>query len=421
MAPRTRRSGASSAPTVVKEPMAAKGSREESHKAPKTKRGATGSGAGASAAAAEAAGQAEPPRQQKRSSKAPTKEAESKEQLPEEAGEGGEGSGEAAATEAPRRAKRHRKEVALPPPAALCFSPNSTVIRIGTSGYSYAHWRGGGSYYSGVPQSQEFAFYSQEFDMVELNATFYGWFKDAVWDSWHDRASAVRPSFEYVVKAQQFYSHRKRLNIDDAFTESWGRFWASCQRLRPHLGPVLFQFPTNFRTTSGKGEKAASNIDRLRRLGEVLPAGERFVFEFRDPSWFCQEVYDVLRQHDWCLAIVHCTDAPRGRKLEEGGWIGNLTPGPNPRPEEYLLDCCSWGAYVRFHGSEGQYRGAHGAAEMQRWADRAKQWAGGATGGRRVYFAFNNDSVPAPEQLPYAISDCRALAAALRSNGTWPD
>lgn len=44
---------------------------------------------------------------------------------------------------------------------------------------------------------------------------------------------------------------------------------ASCQRLRPHLGPVLFQFPTNFRTTSGKGERATSNIERLSRLGQV--------------------------------------------------------------------------------------------------------------------------------------------------------
>lgn len=35
----------------------------------------------------------------------------------------------------------------------------------------------------------------------------------------------MRPTFEYVVKAQQFYTHRKRLNTDDAFAESWGRFW----------------------------------------------------------------------------------------------------------------------------------------------------------------------------------------------------
>lgn len=37
---------------------------------------------------------------------------------------------------------------------------------------------------------------------------------------------------------------------------------------------------------------------------KVLPTGEKFVFEFRDPSWFCKEVYDIMRQNDWCLAMV---------------------------------------------------------------------------------------------------------------------
>jgi len=182
------------------------------------------------------------------------------------------------------------------------------------------------------------------------------------------------------------------------------------------------------------------------------------------------------------------TDAPGGRKLEEGGWIGTLSPGPNPRPEEYPLDTCSWGVYVRFHGSEGQvglgvsevraalclqgcslaglvgwwagaglgaagncmplrsslpfiaqrnprlempapasdtathactavqYCGAYGAQEIAAWADRARAWT--ATG-RRVYFAFNNDQVPAGAALPSAISDCRDLAGALRANGVW--
>lgn len=148
---------------------------------------------------------------------------------------------------------------------------------------------------------------------------------------------------------------------------------ASCQRLRPHLGPVLFQFPANFRTTAaakGKGQPPINNIDRLRRLGEVrgrrrclqracaraapagrstrhtpaslpltlpgcamytvpdvglpvvtsralpapqvLPAGERFVFEFRDASWFCREVYEVLARHNWCLAITVLTGVAAG-------------------------------------------------------------------------------------------------------------
>jgi hypothetical protein len=52
--------------------------------------------------------------------------------------------------------------------------------------------------------------------------------------------------------------------------------------------------------------------------------------------------------------LLALADAPSNTKLEEGGWLGSLEPGPNPPPEGYPLDCCTWGAYVRFHGSEGQ-------------------------------------------------------------------
>lgn len=45
---------------------------------------------------------------------------------------------------------------------------------------------------------------------------------------------------------------------------------------------------------------------------QVLPAGERFAFEFRDASWFCREVYDVLARHNWCLAITVLTGADLG-------------------------------------------------------------------------------------------------------------
>ena len=212
---------------------------------------------------------------------------------------------------------------------------------------------------------------------------------------------------------------------------------AGCQRLGPHLGPVLFQFPANFKTVGGKGKDAFSNIDRLRRLAEVragrccpftsacaagvgpmlptpplrasqvLPAGRQWAFEFRDASWFCEEVYGVLRENNWCLVMpvmtgapswggssasarrgaecqphpgkvphtavlqparAYCDPAPArppradasgGRRLEQGGWIGSMAPGPNPPPERYPLDCCSSLAYVRFHGATGKVRWRH--------------------------------------------------------------
>jgi uncharacterized protein YecE (DUF72 family) len=198
---------------------------------------------------------------------------------------------------------RGRGEVGIPAPAHPCFSLSGAGARvhIGTSGYNYRHWHADGSFYAGLPASAEFAAYASEFDAVELNATFYGWFAPETFLKWRAAAAAARPSFRYVVKASQFYTHRKRLHVDDAFRASWARFWERCQLLRPHLGPVLFQFPAAFCRTTRAG---ASNLDRLRALGEVLPRGERFVFEFRDASWLVPEVFEVLRRNDWCLAVA---------------------------------------------------------------------------------------------------------------------
>lgn len=213
---------------------------------------------------------------------------------------------------ASKREKTH--STATPPtgqapakPTALCYFQETEAGRrmhIGTSGYSYSHWHVPLSYYACIKKSEEFRHYAQEFNSVELNATFYGWFKEETFESWRQRAATARSSFMYVVKASQFYTHKKRLNVDGAFIRNWDQFWARCELLRPHLGPVLFQFPSNFKTTSLKGKEVVDNIAKLRRLGDVLPRGEKFVFEFRHKSWYCEEVYQVMRQHNWCLAIV---------------------------------------------------------------------------------------------------------------------
>ena len=323
----------------------------------------------------------------------------------------------AAEEAAPQRRSKAKKTTApaIPTPEHPCFftAPPASHIRICTSGYSYAHWHQEGSFYAGVPASQEFAAYSAEFATVELNATFYRWFADAQFDRWRQRADAARPSFQFVVKACQHFTHRKRLHVDAAFAQSWRRFWAQCQRLGDHLGPVLFQFPENFKRTAGgrggagtsSGAGRTDNLDRLRALGQLLPRDGRFAFEFRDASWFQEDVYAVLREHNWCLVLVEVSG--RGRAGGESSWCASLQRGPNPRPEAYPLTC-TWVAYVRFHGADGQYCGAYGPARMAVWADRMLAWA--ATG-RDVISAFNNTDSGLP---PSAIADARSLAAALR-------
>lgn len=275
-----------------------------------------------------------------------------------------------------------------------------TLFRLGSSGYTYKFWHSEGSFYHNVPEQHEFQYYASEFDTVEINATFYRWFRESVWDNWRVRATSIRPSFEYVIKANQYYSHMKRLNVDDKFKASWAKFYASCQRLGPHLGPILFQFPESFKRDS-------ITLARMEDLGKVLDPNGKFVFEFRHISWFCPELYVILKRHNWCLALVEVSGAGPA-------WCSTLSKGPNPRIEDYPLDSCTWGAYVRFHGAQGKYIGAYGPEKMTEWAWKFAEWTGQSDPSRRVYAAFNNTDDGRP---PGAIADPRSLADALRNLG----
>ena len=149
------------------------------------------------------------------------------------------------------RSKKQRAKHPIPTSKHCSYfsTPSGNRFRIGTSGYHYDFWHADGSFYSNIPGKYEFEYYASEFDTVELNATFYRWFRDSVFDGWRARAAAIRPSFEYVIKAHQFYTHRKRLNIDSMFEESWSRFYQSCLRLG--LTSVLYSFNSE-KTSSWK-------------------------------------------------------------------------------------------------------------------------------------------------------------------------
>merc|ERR1712007_291021 len=100
-------------------------------------------------------------------------------------------------------------------------------------------------------------------------------------DKWRlqaDQASG-KDIFLYAVKANQYFTHMKQLNVDGVFKQRWRSFWELCCRLQPHLGCVLFQFPAKFRLT--KAPEKNATLERLKQLGALLPSGGRFAFEFR--------------------------------------------------------------------------------------------------------------------------------------------
>jgi uncharacterized protein YecE (DUF72 family) len=227
-------------------------------------------------------------------------------------------------------------------------APLGVEIRIGCSGWNYAHWSER-VYPKGLPPSRWLEHYATLFDTVEVNATFYRLPLRSSVARWVEQTP---PDFVFAVKASRYLTHLKRLTD---LGSGLRRFYERIDPLvaSPKLGPVLWQLPANFHR----------NDERLARALAQLPPG-RHCFEFRHPSWFAGEVYALLREHGAALVIG---DTPR-------------------RPFQTHELTADW-TFVRLHHGHRGRNGNYSESELETWARRIAQWR------RRVdvYAYFNND------------------------------
>jgi len=162
---------------------------------------------------------------------------------------------------------------------------------IGTSGYSYLEWKGT-FYPPKLPAKQMLSFYSQHFRTVEINYTFRRLPPVSVLESW---ASAVGADFQFALKAPELITHRKRLQSAD---DTLAKFLEIAGVLKERRGPLLFQLPPTFKKDAA----------RLCAFLALLPCEHRVAFEFRHPSWFDDEIFELLRQHRVALCIADADD-----------------------------------------------------------------------------------------------------------------
>jgi uncharacterized protein YecE (DUF72 family) len=164
-------------------------------------------------------------------------------------------------------------------------------VRIGTSGWNYTQWRG--SFYPrDMKPAGMLAYYAARFSTVEVNNTFYRMPTATVVEGW---AATVPARFSFVLKAPQRITHFARLrDVDDPV-----RFFCDTARLLgPKLGPLLFQLPPNFKVDTG----------RLADVLALLPPDLEAAFEFRNPTWFTEEVYTRLAGRNAALCIADNDD-----------------------------------------------------------------------------------------------------------------
>jgi uncharacterized protein YecE (DUF72 family) len=164
-------------------------------------------------------------------------------------------------------------------------------IHIGTSGFSYAPWRG--SFYpEKLPAAKMLAYYAERLDAVEINNTFYRMPAPAMLDKW---AAETPPGFRFALKSPRRITHEKKLaDVADSLT----RLREAAGALGERLGPVLFQLPPFMK----------KDVPRLQEFVAQLPPGLKAALEFRHESWFSPDVYDALRARDAALCLAESDD-----------------------------------------------------------------------------------------------------------------
>jgi uncharacterized protein YecE (DUF72 family) len=208
----------------------------------------------------------------------------------------------------------------------------SVRLFAGASGFAYKPWKGP-FYPVDLPDAEMLSYYAARLPAVEINNTFYRLPKAKLLEDW---AAQTPDGFRFVLKASRRITHMQRLKD---VGELVGYLFETAGALGPRLGPLLFQLPPHLK----------KDIDRLRTFLDLVPSDRRVALEFRNASWFEDDVFEALRAHDAALCFTE-TDG------EGEGGTNETMP---------LVATASWG-YLRLR------RENYGDADLAAWAERTR-------------------------------------------------
>ena len=231
------------------------------------------------------------------------------------------------------------------------------MYRFGTSGWYYDEWAGI-FYPEDLDKSNWLEYYSKRFDAVEVNASFYRLpFKNMI-KGWDRR---TEDDFMFVFKGSRLVTHRKRLK---GVKDQLDRFYDRISMIKEKTGAILWQLPPGIKRDD----------DLLSDFMEDLNVDYRNVIEFRDRSWFEDDVFDLMRDQNVSYCIVDCPDLPT------------------------VMETTSDLSYLRFHGNDSWYSHDYSDQELGGWATKIK-----SLDSSDVFCFFNND------QGGYAPKNCKTL------------
>ncbi len=239
-------------------------------------------------------------------------------------------------------------------------------IRIGISGWRYTPWRGA-FYPTDLPQRLELWYASRILSTIEINGSFYSLQRPEYFEQWHRETP---DDFVFAVKGPRFITHMKRLR--DVEIPLANFFASGVFNLREKLGPVLWQFPPQFRfdeaklarffellpsDTAGALKLARKRDYRLKgraRLAIDEPRALRHAVEIRHESFIDARFVELLRRFN--VALVIAETAKR--------W---------PMMHDITADFL----YMRLHGDKTLYQSGYSDRALERWAEKISAWHAG--------------------------------------------
>jgi uncharacterized protein YecE (DUF72 family) len=217
----------------------------------------------------------------------------------------------------------------------------------GASGYSFKEWNGI-FYPEKCKPAEMLPFYSARLPTVEINNTFYRMPAVPMLEEW---VKCTPEAFRFAIKASRRITHMARIKVESS-ADSVAYLYKNLAALGPKRGPVLFQLPPNLK----------KDAPRLAAFMQLLPEGHQAAFEFRNETWFDDEVYAILKEKGAALVLSERVDN-----------------APPP-----LVETAPWG-YVRLRLE------TYSEDDLRHWAERLA-----ATGWRETFAYFMHEPT-APE------------------------
>jgi len=175
----------------------------------------------------------------------------------------------------------------------------------GASGYSFKEWKGN-FYPEKIKPEDMLAYYAERLPTVEINNTFYRMPSVDMLKAW---VAATPERFRFAIKAPRQITHLARLKLEAA-ADSVAFLYRNLMALGEKRGPVLFQLPPNLK----------KDLPRLEAFLRVLPEDHRAAFEFRNESWFADDVYAALKTSSASLCFSEREDNAPPPLVETAPW-----------------------------------------------------------------------------------------------------